>query len=436
MVRLMTGKGLCGRRDRSEDGAVAVVVAILATALFIVAAMVVDLGFARDVKRQSQNAADAAALAAGNVLYGNGTTPRFTDAVLAAKNYASSNFGVTEADWVSCTDPAALRHRPASTPCISFQNSTLYLLDATKPDTVRVRIPVRDVDTTLGAVAGVSKIPVAAEAHASIEFTTMPSCALCVLGQGPHDLQNGDITVNGGEVHFNGNVSMNPNGSVTTDKGTKIQGTTTGGTHSPTPTTGVPAITDPLAFMPMPDWSPLTPKSNPCLQGPGIYGSFSFPNVPCVLTPGLYVIAGATSQWSGAGTAAVTGVGVTLFFTCGTPTVPAPCATNGDGATLDMAGSSLFQIEAPLSDPRLAIVFDRNNTETLRIVGSGGSAITGTVYAPSALLQMNGNGCFGAMQSMIVVKSVAMNGDPACLKSNYALSRNVDMPPGQLHLSR
>ena len=44
-------------------------VSFVAVVLFVVAALVVDLGLARDTKRQSQNTADAAALAAGNKLY-------------------------------------------------------------------------------------------------------------------------------------------------------------------------------------------------------------------------------------------------------------------------------------------------------------------------------------------------------------------------------
>ncbi len=186
---LVTGRGL---RTRTEGGAVAILVAVLSTALFAVAALVVDLGFARDTRRQAQVAADAASLAAGNVLYGNGNLPKFAEAVAAAKRFAADNFDVTEADWTSCTDGAALRHQPSTTPCISFQSSVSASRDATKPDTVRVRIPVREVRTSFGAVAGVSSIPVASDAEAALELDVRPSCALCVLGAGPHDLQNGE----------------------------------------------------------------------------------------------------------------------------------------------------------------------------------------------------------------------------------------------------
>ena len=54
---------------RDEQGAIAILVAMTSVVLFIIAAMVVDLGLARDTRRQSQNAADASALAAANALY-------------------------------------------------------------------------------------------------------------------------------------------------------------------------------------------------------------------------------------------------------------------------------------------------------------------------------------------------------------------------------
>ncbi len=110
MVRLSRAE-----RRRNERGAVAIVTAMVAMVLFIVAALVVDLGLARDARRQSQNAADSASLAAANVLYGNTVKPDFAAAVAAAKAYAAQNFGITAADWSACTDPSALRYQPAGT---------------------------------------------------------------------------------------------------------------------------------------------------------------------------------------------------------------------------------------------------------------------------------------------------------------------------------
>lgn len=416
----------------------AILTAVLATVLFMTAALVVDLGLARDTRRQAQNAADAASLAAVNVLYGTGTTPRFAEAVQAAKTYAELNFGVAAAEWAACADVDGLRHVSPETRCVSFQNANNAALDQTRPDTVRVRIPARNVPMALGGLAGVSSISVGSLAEAALAFSTTPDCALCVLGPSGHHLQNGDVSVEGGNVHFNGSLAANANGSVTTDKRITVQGGVSGGSYSPAAATGQPAVSDPLAFMPMPNTAGLQQRSNPCTQGPGLYGSHSFPNGSCTLSPGLYVIAGAGSTWTANGEAQVTGVGVTLYFTCGTPSYPADCSPGGSGGTLDMAGSSTFRIEAPTSGPLqgLAIVYDRNNNSTMKIVGSAGNAITGTIYAPAATLQLNGNGCISALKSMIVVKDIVMHGDPSCLTSRYNRSHNVLLPPQELHLSR
>ena len=48
---------------RDEQGAVAILTALVMVVLMLFVAIVVDLGMARDVRRQSQNAGDAAALA-------------------------------------------------------------------------------------------------------------------------------------------------------------------------------------------------------------------------------------------------------------------------------------------------------------------------------------------------------------------------------------
>ncbi|WP_442940073.1 pilus assembly protein TadG-related protein [Nocardioides sp. B-3] len=59
------------RRPRNRDGAIAVLVALLAVVLFTLSAFVADLGVAYTSKRQLQTAADAGALAAAKRLAGN-----------------------------------------------------------------------------------------------------------------------------------------------------------------------------------------------------------------------------------------------------------------------------------------------------------------------------------------------------------------------------
>ncbi len=439
MVRVTSGRRFA--RDRDESGVVAVIVAASTVVIFMLAALVVDLGHARDVRRQAQNSADASALAAGNALYDGTAAARIPEAVAAAKAYAQENFATTDADWSACTDIDALRVTAVGTPCISFENSGDPSRDLQRPDTARVRIPGREVTLPFGSLAGVSSTDIHAEAEIGVNLGVASQCSLCVLGTGYHDLANGDINVEGGDIHFNGTVHVGPHGSLVTDRETTVQGTATGAGYSPPPQTGQPPMADPLQFMPVPDMTGLSGKSDPCTQGPGFYGSIDFRNRTCTLSPGLYVIAGTGSMWNLAGSTLtrLNASGVTLYFTCGSPSAPAACPAGGAaGATLDASGNGVINISAPTSGPLegLAVMFDRGNTATLRLAGNGTGGFTGTVYAPKATLQMDGNGCFSALHALIVVHSVVMHGNPSCLNSRYAVNQNVSLPADQLHLTK
>jgi Flp pilus assembly protein TadG len=429
------------RGFRDQRGAVAVIVAICSVMLLGMAAFVVDLGHARDSRRIAQKAADASALAAGNELYLNNVSafsPRITQAVDAAKAYALNNYGVTDAEWASCTDSGKLAYVPASsTPCISFDQQA-------KPSLVRVRIPVRHVAAPLARVFGLSTIDVAARARAALDPLAKSKCALCILGSMSHDLQNGDATASGGDIAFNGSVTVSNNGLVATDGKITVEQLNGAygplGNYTPTPTTGVPKATDPLAFVSLPpDMSSLTVKTNPCTQGPGLYGSFDMRGLTCTLSPGLYVVAGSSAVWdlSGNSDTKLLGTGVSLYLTCGTPTIPAPCASGASGATMDVTGNGQIGFTAPTSGPLqgLALVMDRNNSSTLRLAGNGASGLKGTIYMPSGTMQMNGNGCAN-IDALIVVKDLTMNGNPTCLRSTYLPSDNVTFPPDSLHLDQ
>jgi Flp pilus assembly protein TadG len=430
---------------RQERGVIAVVTAILAVVLLGLAALVVDLGHVRDVKRQAQNAADASSLAAGNVLYLNTAVtpaaatkvPQLAPAVAAAKAYALKNFGVADSQWTGCTDPG----RPpgmvasASTPCISFDSLTA-------PLQVRVKIPTRTVPTPLGSLLGKDRVDVAASARARLKPGQESPCALCILGTDLHDLQNGDAIASGGDIAFNGSVKVSNNGLVATDGIITVQGTASGPpeNYTPFPTTGVPAVSDPLAFVALPpDMSALTVKTDPCTQGPGKYGSVNLRARTCTLAPGLYVVAGSSATWdlSGNDTTQLLGTGVSIYLTCGTPSVPVPCTPGQQGATIDATGNALLGFTAPTSGPMqgLAIAMDRNNSSTVRLSGNGAAGMSGTVYMPSGILEMSGNGC-ASIDALIVVKDLSMNGNPACLRASYVAGHNVDFPPGELNLNQ
>ncbi|MEX0426434.1 pilus assembly protein TadG-related protein [Nocardioides sp. DS6] len=421
----------------------ALIVAMLAVVLFVLCAFVVDLGNARDQRRQAQNAADAAALAAANVLYASGTSD-IAAATAAAKAYAASNFGVTSAQWAGCVDSAAL---PGSsgTPCISFNS-------ATSPTTVRVVIPTKRVATPFAQVIGTSSVDVNGIAQATVQPGGRVECGLCVTGDGSHDIQNGNITISGASAYFNGSLDANQNGSVVvTGEGSRISiegSVSPKGTFSPTPSTSQPHIPDPLASLTLPPRSMAdlhVVSGSACLGGPGIYlDSFQFSQVSdCQLAPGLYVLAGS-GQERESGQTRVTAHGVTFFFTCKNATAHTAraCNSNGgsgeQGAGFLMTGNASLTVTAPTSGELqgLAILSDRNNTSTFGFRGNGSDPSTGTIYAASGTLDYRGNGSGPALDSLTVVNSLTFSGNNASFTSQYTQDNNYQLPPGKPYLSR
>lgn len=439
MPRVRRTCGRARRRD-SEAGTIAIVMALCAVMMFGFAALVVDLGHARDVRRQAQAAADSSALAGGNRLYLTSASAAMTQTADEVKAYAGSNYGVTDAQWAGCLDP----DRPpgfvpsTASPCISFN-------DASKPTEVRVRIPQRTVNLPMASVLGIHRTVIGAVAHARLDNGAFAACGLCVIGPGTHVLQNGDSLVTGANVHFNGDVSLGPLGHVTAVGGDiTIEGTATGiAGFSPAPKTGQPPIDDPLSFMALPPDSTgltFTAGASPCTKGPGLYGGQNLRNMTCTLAPGLYVISGSGSVWDMAGNSSTVlqGNGVTLYLTCGTPAVPTPCLPGQAGATIDASGNGRLSITAPASGPfkGLSIAYDRESTATFRLTGNGASGFVGSVYMKKGELLVNGNGCGTALDSLIIVDDLEFNGNNACLASRYTHSLNVDVPPSGLRLSR
>lgn len=417
-----------------ERGAVAILVSVFAIVVFVFAALIVDLGFARSTRRDAQNAADAAALAAANVIYSAGATPDFSAAVSAAKTYASSNFGTTETDWSACTTTDAMTYRPAGTSCISFDSST-------NPANVRVVLPSRTVKSFFGGVVGYSGMAISALAQAQVSRSSTPICSFCVLGTGTHWLQNGDITMSSGDIWFNGSLDLGPNGDVTASSGiVHVQGSVDRINRVSQPRV-IPdvAVSDPLGWMAVPpsDLSTLSlvPKADPCTQGPGYYGAVSLSgNGTCTLQSGLYVF---TEPLSIGGNKSFVANGVTLYFACGLSGVRGPCAADLDKGALDVRGGAGFTLTAPTAGLRkgLAIVYDRDNTARLELGGNNSpGTVTGTIYAPDATLDMQGNDCGTSFRSMVVVKSLDFNGNPACFSSVYALIDNVELPAGDTGL--
>jgi hypothetical protein len=441
-------------RARDEQGAIAVLVALTSVVLFVIAALVVDLGLARDTRRQSQNAADASALAAANALYpdgtctalnpsGTNTPPCFVDAIDAAQAYALANFAVQPADWGACTDPEHFWVPSGRTPCISFTDDTLTTAQPVEPTKVRVLAPTRDVDTPLGALAGVDHVTISAVARATLTRALDLKCGLCFLGD--VDSGNADYTVTGaGTIAISGDVDLGANGNMTVDAPNTVG---VAGDFDPDEgfhpgASAVAPFPDPLAALALPVGNAgLSPRTTPCEtkgkkgpkvpgQGPGVYGDYALDG-ECNLEPGLYII---TGTWSLKHNDLLNNKpgGVTLYFTCGTPSAVRACSGSGEPGGQLFGKNGEMDLTARSTDPvaGFAIIYDRHNTSSVQLQGNGLARIGGGVYAASSSLEFNGTSDFFIDGGPVVAKNVVKaNGNQSSVHVTNSAGITVTQPP-------
>jgi hypothetical protein len=169
--------------------------------------------------------------------------------------------------------------------------------------------------------------------------------------------------------------------------------------YSPTPTTGVASISDPLAYIPEPA-IPDDCAANPHFSGsaahvlsPGCYNGLTVSGSGTLtLEPGLYIINGSI-DFSGSRT--VSGTGVTFYTT---------------GAT-DVSGSRVLMLSAPTSGTYNGLLFfqSRSDFRAMSFSGSTGSDVRGIIYAPKAALTYSGS-TGATFYTDLVVDSVTITG--------------------------
>jgi hypothetical protein len=454
--------------------------AIMLTMMLGICALVVDLGNARQQRRAAQNSADAAALAAGETIEAGNGTIDWTAVVSQVKKYARVNDGIATTAWNGCSDSGALSYLPDSgnsNNCISADRSAWPAASSSTlgqtVNRVRVKLPSTSVKTYFGRVLGVNSLTTGASSTAKVVMTVTAvttvehllggPCALCILGTGyTLDGQNGDITINGGNVVVNSTYAggscscasyLAPNGHMTlklSDGGSiggpAAPGNFVGSGYSPAPTQ-MGAVSDPLASVPQCgngapgtiNYCPTVSGSNGTTNGatlsPGIYSTIKNSHH---LNPGIYVITGGITL---SGSDLIDGDGVMLYFACSN--YPSPCTTGQTGAGITATGNGALRItgitqaqcDADVTHKLCQYVgmlsfADRKNvaTETWRGNGTNengqSSAITGTIYMAAGLMDLRGNGY--QMASQIVTDRFSMNGNPSTVTISYDLSKNYN----------
>ncbi len=154
-------------RGRGDEGAVLPFTALVIVAIFGFAAFVLDFGHIYNARRQTQNAADAAVLAATWEVSNGPAAVRDTAMDFARRNldlsYSNPEWA---AMWASCADadrPAGFAPTPGND-CVSINTAI---------GQVRVRIPDQAYDTFFAGVIGFDTISTKADAIAGYQVLAL-----------------------------------------------------------------------------------------------------------------------------------------------------------------------------------------------------------------------------------------------------------------------
>ena len=366
-------------RLSDERGQVVVLSALCMVVLLGFVAFAVDVGLLLRSKRVEQTAADSAAIAAA----------------------AEFNYG----DMTAAANADAVQNGvPASAVTVNYP--PLYGPHAGNSSYVEVIIS-QSQPTFFMKMFKRSSMTVAARAVA----TTVPS-PNCVytLGSAGTDI-GGNLTLPNCSILVDSSSSnalnLTGSGSISAKSIGIVGGyTKTGsGTISPTPVTGMTAVSDPLSLT-APAFNAgscnagisYTDSTSHTVTGPSTpggticYNGFSNTGSGSVTFPaGTYIING---DFKTTGSGNLSGTGVTFYL---------PSGSN----KFSVAGSGDLTLSAPTSGTYSGILFyqDSGDTQEMSITASGASNLSGIVYAPTAELDLTGSNS-AAFNTDIVVGSL------------------------------
>lgn len=192
--------------NRDDRGAMAIIVALFAVAMFILGSMVVQAGGQRESRGDAQNAADAAALAAAEVL-ADATGTRNAAVAAAAKFAAANNFppGSSASDYfVGCTAKVPRGwQRSSLSSCVSFKPEPNG--NGTKWTEVQIVTPTVTQDGLFGAADTNTR----ARAWASIDpgAPTSPPVLFGGSTSCPNAVEWNALTAEG-DIHSNNDLTV------------------------------------------------------------------------------------------------------------------------------------------------------------------------------------------------------------------------------------
>jgi hypothetical protein len=401
---------------KAEDGQAMVLTALGLTFIMLMAGLGVDVGYLKYQRHQMQKAADAAALAGASVLTYSSSETNIQN---AAYNDSAANGFTNGSDGISVT----VYHPPRSG---AFINNPAY---------VEVYV-AQPRPTFFMRVGGFNSSNVRARAVAS----TTGDASGCIYAMDPSSqaalLFNGNINVASTcgiyDNSSDSNNAMRKDGTsgivqVTGGNGIGVVGGYTGSGYSPTPTTGIARLQDPLQNLAAPTFATPPPPSNctytnftingsvdPPPLSPGTYcgGITISSSVNVTFQSGTYILYGGGMKVTGSPNLQGTGV---MFYNTGRPN-GTPLYTY---APITLAGSSTSHLSASLdpNNPYAGILFfqDRNyvstaNADQSTINGTNGAQFIGAMYFLNTTLKYAGTPGV-ASSTVLVAWQITINGD-------------------------
>ena len=395
----------------SERGQVLVIIAVAIIGLVGITGLAIDGSRAYSDRRQAQNAADTAALAAA-LSYAHEPDGDF--ASVGFSRAASNGF-----DDNGITNDVEVNHPPVEPSFYAGNN-----------DYVQVII-TSHLGTLFGRVVGIEQLTNTVEAVARVypsEYTEM-YFGNAVVGLAPHECKaikyqgNADTTLTGGGLFVNSDCPdaafFNNSSSAALDAPslTSVGGVAykEGALDVPSISTGAQAFSYPPREIVLPNIACSgDAEVNDDTMTPGNWSGMFPPSGVTYLESGVYCVNG---EFKLNASDVLIGHDVVISMESG-------------GVTWN--GGATIQLDAPESGPfkGLLLYMPITNSSDIKINGNSDSKFAGTILAPASPIQINGTGGADGFHCQVIGYTVDIAGTSA-MDIRYDDSENWDAPTPQ-----
>jgi Flp pilus assembly protein TadG len=284
------------------------------------------------------------------------------------------------------------------------------------------------IDTTRASFFGGLLPPGGFQTHVSATAVTLGSAPLCVLAIAPGSSDG--VTLQS-TSQIQAQCAVDSNQSVTAASGATLAaletmaGTTASGPISPAPLTGAPTIPDPFASLNIAapascaGYAGSTKITSDTVLQPGVHcGDYSVVgHATLTLAPGEHYFSG---NLTGKGGSMIAGDDVVLIF--------------GAASVLDLKGAANISLNGRKTGPLAGFVIavDRAATGTFTLQTDPFTNITGAIYVPTAVLNLDGThqAAQASQWTVVTARSLLLTGSPdLVINANYASSA-VPVPAG------